>query len=284
MNGTTNEGPVPLAKWDVALEALLKEEQLKKAAPLTVDDVRRLALEYAIRFDDIVVTLFELCIYGEWQYRDRQGVVGEMTPERFNDLTSNGRLKARDLIGFDGGWAPLKYPGRWARSGCAAWCPHLRRTSRFHIKNLHVAFLFALTAARHEFFSDGVGRGVRADRGAAHRPLSPGDVAGDAGGRDGGAGAGRDHAGRGAACHRCRRDAVSVRHVHRRPRPGRQRLSVCAGGPVVGQCAVEFAAAARGDDGRRRGRGAADEWHDRHHRRAADAAPRAGLPHRCQAA
>ena len=108
MNGTTNEGPVPLAKWDVALEALLKEEYLKKAAPLTVDDVRRLALEYAIRFDDIVVTLFELCIYGEWQYRDRQGVVGEMTPERFNDLTSNGRLKDRDLIGFDGGWAPLK--------------------------------------------------------------------------------------------------------------------------------------------------------------------------------
>src|SRR3569623_1173446 len=108
MNGTTHEGQVPLAKRDVALEAVLMEDDLKKAAPRTLDDVRRLALEFAIRFVDIVVTLFVLCIYGEWQYRDRQGVVGEMTPERFNDLTSNGRLKDRDLIGFDGGWAPLK--------------------------------------------------------------------------------------------------------------------------------------------------------------------------------
>ena len=106
-NETPAEGPVPLAKWDVALEALLREEYHKKAVALRVDDIRRLAMDYAIRFDDIVVTLFELCIHGEWRYRDRHGAVVEMTHELFNELTSGGRLKDKDLAGFDGGWSPL---------------------------------------------------------------------------------------------------------------------------------------------------------------------------------
>lgn len=104
---TANE-PVAVPKWDVALEALAREEYYKKSIPLDVADLRRLALEYSIRFDDIVVTLFELCIYGEWQYRDNGGKVDEMTREKFDELTSAGRLKDKDLSGFDGGWAPIK--------------------------------------------------------------------------------------------------------------------------------------------------------------------------------
>lgn len=100
--------PIAVPKWDVALEALVREEYEKKAVPLEVADLRRLALEYAIRFDDIVVTLFELCIHGEWQYRDRADRVQDMTREKFDELTSGGRLKDKDLSGFDGGWLPLK--------------------------------------------------------------------------------------------------------------------------------------------------------------------------------
>lgn len=107
-NTTSTDEPIAVPKWDVALEALAREEYHKKQAALDVDDLRRLALEYAIRFDDIVVTLFELCLHGEWQYRDRAGRAEEMTRERYDELTAGGRLKDRDLVGFDGGWSPRR--------------------------------------------------------------------------------------------------------------------------------------------------------------------------------
>lgn len=106
-NNKSMDEPIAVPKWDVALEALVRDEYQKKGEPLTVADLRRLAMEYAIRFDDIVVTLFELCMHGVWQYRDRGGNVDEMTRERYDELTSGGRLKDKDLLGFDGGWSLL---------------------------------------------------------------------------------------------------------------------------------------------------------------------------------
>lgn len=103
--------PVAVPKWDVALEALVREEYEKKGEPLTVADLRRLAMEYAIRFDDIVVTMFELCLNAEWQYRDHAGNIDEMTRERYDELTSAGRLKDQDMQRFDGGWSPLNPRG-----------------------------------------------------------------------------------------------------------------------------------------------------------------------------
>lgn len=103
--------PVAVPKWDVALEALVREEYEKKGEPLTVADLRRLAMEYAIRFDDIVVTMFELCLNAEWQYRDHDGNIDEMTRERYDELTSAGRLKDQDMQRFDGGWSPLNPRG-----------------------------------------------------------------------------------------------------------------------------------------------------------------------------
>ncbi len=108
VNSVSKEGPIPVPKWDVALEALVREEYQKTGQALRVDDLRRLATEYAIRFDDMMVTLFELCLHGEWQYREAGGTPREMTREIFDELTSGGRLKDRDLAGFDGGWSPLK--------------------------------------------------------------------------------------------------------------------------------------------------------------------------------
>jgi hypothetical protein len=42
----------------VALEALVKEEHQKLVRPLYLDDFQRLAKQYTIRLDDIMVTLF----------------------------------------------------------------------------------------------------------------------------------------------------------------------------------------------------------------------------------
>ncbi|MEK7322695.1 MAG: hypothetical protein AABZ84_06420 [Pseudomonadota bacterium] len=108
VTGVSKDQPIPVPKWDVALAALMREEYQKTGNALKVDDLRRLATEYAIRFDDIVVTAFELCLYDEWQYHAANGTLREMNREIFEELTSAGRLKDRDLVGFDGGWSPLK--------------------------------------------------------------------------------------------------------------------------------------------------------------------------------
>jgi len=108
VTGVSKDQPIAVPKWDVALAALMREEYQKTGNALKLDDLRRLSGAYAIRFDDIVVTAFELCLYGEWQYRAANGTVREMTREIFAELTSAGRLKDRDLVDFDGGWSPLQ--------------------------------------------------------------------------------------------------------------------------------------------------------------------------------
>ena len=106
-NDTTSEGPMPIPKWDVALEALVREEHQKLGRPLGLDDFRRLAQQYTIRLDDIMVTLFELCIYSRWQYRNSAGEPREISRELLDELTAGGRLKDEDLTTFSGGWTPL---------------------------------------------------------------------------------------------------------------------------------------------------------------------------------
>jgi len=103
---TASEGPVPIPKWDVALEALVKEEHQKLGRLLSLDDFRRLAQQYTIRLDDIMVTLFELCVHGEWQYRGSDGKPQAITRGLLEELTAGGRLKDDDLKNFSGGWVP----------------------------------------------------------------------------------------------------------------------------------------------------------------------------------
>jgi len=99
-------GPIQIPKWDVALEALVKEEHQKLGRPLVLDDFQRLAQQYTIRLDDIMVTLFELCIHGQWHYQSEGDGPREITRELLNELTAGGRLKDEDLKNFTGGWAP----------------------------------------------------------------------------------------------------------------------------------------------------------------------------------
>lgn len=102
MSDSKQTPDVDVPAWDVALANLVKEEFQKKGAPLIMDDFTRLAKEYTIRLDDIMVTMFEMVIAGEWKYQ------GEQRIERstLNELYVGGRLHAKDLEPFSGGWSP----------------------------------------------------------------------------------------------------------------------------------------------------------------------------------
>ena len=103
MHKSSDETP----QWDVALAALAREECAKCDRPLRIEDFRRLATQHAIRFDDIMETMFKLVIHGAWQYRDVQGVSRVITQQTLDGLYVNRRLRAQDMQGYDGAWAPL---------------------------------------------------------------------------------------------------------------------------------------------------------------------------------
>ena len=96
-----------IPKWDVALEALLRETCQKKGAPLDVHDVFRLSQEYRIRFDDLMTTLFELTLYDRWQYRDEDGHIRKMSHGELERVRGTGRLDQQDLARLVGRWEPL---------------------------------------------------------------------------------------------------------------------------------------------------------------------------------
>lgn len=97
----------PIPKWDVALEALARDEYQKKGVALRIDDFARLAKDHAIRFDDIMVTLFELVLQGEWRYEDDERTIKVFTRSEVNHLYVNGRLSDRDVRHYTGYWSPI---------------------------------------------------------------------------------------------------------------------------------------------------------------------------------
>ncbi len=103
-NSTTVVDEAP--KWDIALEGLVNDTYRIKREGLQVDDFHKLAAEHAIRFDDIMVTIFELCIHGEWQYREEAKPV-EITRETLDRLFVDARLQEKDMREFIGDWHPV---------------------------------------------------------------------------------------------------------------------------------------------------------------------------------
>jgi hypothetical protein len=99
---------IEIPKWDVALAALAKEEYQHKGEALRLEDFHRLAKEHAIRFDDIMVTMFELCINSEWRYQVDSGVDLAINREMLDKLFVKGRLHEGDLKDFSGTWRPVK--------------------------------------------------------------------------------------------------------------------------------------------------------------------------------
>ncbi|MGE0371286.1 MAG: hypothetical protein AB7Q01_05270 [Gammaproteobacteria bacterium] len=94
-------------QWDVAIEALVREEFQKLRRSLTVEDFQRLAQQYAIRFDDMMATAFELVFRGKWIYLDEQGSARRLTREEIDGLSVGGRLQRNDVDKFTGGWRPV---------------------------------------------------------------------------------------------------------------------------------------------------------------------------------
>ncbi len=95
-----------MPKWDVALAALAGDEFRKRASPLTLNDFRSLAKEYAIRLDDIMETMFLLAINKEWVYTDRTGKEQVLDQDTLDALYVKRRLSEKDLANFDGIWQP----------------------------------------------------------------------------------------------------------------------------------------------------------------------------------
>ncbi|MFQ5471142.1 MAG: hypothetical protein ACE5EH_12740 [Gammaproteobacteria bacterium] len=100
------EEDIEIPKWDVALEALVKEEYTKTGSALQIDDFKQLAVEYQIRFDDIMETMFEMCIDGQWIYEDEDHNQVEITRQTLDNLYVNARLQEEDLWEFNGYWHP----------------------------------------------------------------------------------------------------------------------------------------------------------------------------------
>ena len=93
-------------KWDIALAALATEEASIMGQGLMVKDFHRLAEEHSIRFDDIMVTMFELVIQGEWKYQDVDGAERLITRDEVDNLYVGGRLADADVMQYLGLWSP----------------------------------------------------------------------------------------------------------------------------------------------------------------------------------
>ena len=103
---TYNQDQTNPTKWDVALEALAKEEAKLLSRDLQIDDFVKLAREHAIRFDDIMVTMFELVLQGHWAYLDESSNIKKISRDEINNLYVNGRLNDKDVQEYDGYWRP----------------------------------------------------------------------------------------------------------------------------------------------------------------------------------
>ena len=95
-------------KWDVAIAAMANDQYRKKNGPLTLDDFRNLAIEHAMRLDDIMETMFLLAIHQEWEYSDAVGEKQPLDQKTLDGLYIKRRLSEEDLSSFDGSWRPAR--------------------------------------------------------------------------------------------------------------------------------------------------------------------------------
>jgi len=93
-------------KWDVALASLAAEASDNLGRGLSIDDIQNLAREHAIRFDDLMATLFELVLQNQWRYESADGHVQTLQAEEVEKLFEAGRLKEPDLRDYTGRWIP----------------------------------------------------------------------------------------------------------------------------------------------------------------------------------
>ncbi len=101
------EDEFDIPKWDVALEALMREEFTNNGKSFKLSDIMHLADEYSIRFDDLMVTALELVVHGEWQYCHSSGEKHAITQKEIDQLYRGGRIHENDVQHYNGCWIPL---------------------------------------------------------------------------------------------------------------------------------------------------------------------------------
>lgn len=103
----TNEN-IDIPEWDVALAGLAEETFSTKGSGLKLIDFKKLAADYNIRLDDIMITMFQLVIHGEWTYENKDGKPQDITQDTLDNLYVNRRLTELDLQDFTGSWQPCQ--------------------------------------------------------------------------------------------------------------------------------------------------------------------------------
>lgn len=99
-------GPVDVPNWDVALEALFKEEFRQLGRAMQLDDFRRLGQAHRIRVHDMMATMYQLERHGKWHHRGRDEA-GRATDEPdLEALFQHGRLDEDTAEKFTVGWSP----------------------------------------------------------------------------------------------------------------------------------------------------------------------------------
>lgn len=98
-----------IPKWDVALEALMREEYINRNNSLRLKDIERLAVKYEIRFDDLIITALTLLLEKSWRYHDQDGKPVIFTQNCFNQLFKGGRIRKQDVQHLQGYWSPQEF-------------------------------------------------------------------------------------------------------------------------------------------------------------------------------
>lgn len=101
------DNDIEMPKWDVALASLLRDAFAGKGSALSIEDFSGIAREHLIRFDDIMETVFALCIHGQWLYIDADGTARQITQDEVNRLYVERRLYEKDLREYTGSWRPV---------------------------------------------------------------------------------------------------------------------------------------------------------------------------------
>ena len=98
---------IETSRWDIALEALLNET-FSKNHRIDLEILSQLSKQFSIRFEDLVVTLFELTFCEQWQYMGTDGVPRILKHQDLDKLYLKRRIylaSARHLL--TGYWQPL---------------------------------------------------------------------------------------------------------------------------------------------------------------------------------
>jgi hypothetical protein len=99
--------PVEIPKWDVALEALVRDEFKTLRRPLGLDDFRRLGQAHSIRFHDIMETIHQLELHGKWQHQGKNGD-HPASAKDLDGLYVHGRLDEDTAEKYTVTWMPTR--------------------------------------------------------------------------------------------------------------------------------------------------------------------------------